>query len=163
MMKGDRAWTYERTPPRDRDHRPGDLSLCAWRVYHVTEEGYVLQHLNPELAGVPRRLEYYPREMVLDEAAADRIRSSIAASDVVEGDLVLVLEEFGTLSQGVVVSTTPKMADVLMSDGSTRAPGSHLEPAGGPTRRCSKRSLIRITQSDSMDAAGQKSQTVATT
>jgi hypothetical protein len=163
MMKGDRAWTYERTPPRGDGGRPRNFSLYAWRVYHVTEEGYVLQHLNPELAGVPRRLEYYPRGMVLDDAGADRIRSSAAEADIREGDLVLVLEEFGTLSQGVVVATTPKMADVLMSDGSTRAPSSARAPAPGPTRRCSKLSLVRITQPDEDGLSQTKSPTVATT
>jgi hypothetical protein len=149
MRRGDKAWTIVDDP---KGQGRGFI-LKEWRMLRVVTHGVVLTA--PTLDGAGPEIKYFPRSMVLDAQQAEEFRREAAEAEPRSGDLVLVIEQFKHKPlQGIVVSTTKAMADVLMTDGSTGPAWKPRREDGNPLRRCSKRTLVVIERSDAAaDAA----------
>lgn len=151
MKRGDKAWTIIDDP---RGQGRGFI-LQEWRVLQVTATGYVLRvpvWYNAD-SGRPMpcgpEIKYFPRTMVLDAKQVEEYRQEAASAEPKKGDLVLVIEQFKHEPlQGIVVSTTKAMADVLMTDGSTGPAWKERRQDGNPLRRCGKRTLVVISRGD---------------
>jgi len=151
MKPGTKVWTLVDDP----QGLGRGFVLEEWRVMQETAAGYVLRvpvwHKWGDGGPTPTgpEIKYFPRSMVLNAKQAKEYKQEAEEADPKQGDLVLVIEQYKHKPlQGIVVSTTKAMADVLMTDGSTGPAWKERRQDGNPFRRCSKRTLVVISRGD---------------
>lgn len=159
MKPGRKVWTIVSIPHVYIASGRG-FALQEWRVMHETPTGYVLRvpvwHNWSDNSPAPStpEIKYFPRCMVLNAQQAKEYRREADEADPRVGDLVLVIEQYKhEPAQGVVMSTTRAMADVLMTDGSTGPAWKPPREDGNPLRRCSKRNLVVISRPPAEESA----------
>jgi hypothetical protein len=134
LQKGDSAWTLT---PVNAQLPDAHWVPTRWRVVEVAETGYVLQGCESDgsvyadkwTQAIPR-LSYHPRHVVLGEEEFKEWEREQAASEIAEGDLVLILREWGRPSRGIVTRTTAKKFEALVD--------------GAPPKKYLKRLGVRV-------------------
>jgi hypothetical protein len=143
LQKGDPAWTLA---PVNEQLPDAHWVPARHRVVEVTETGYVLQQCESDgrvymdrwTQALPR-LSYYPRHVVLSEEEVKEWEREQEASEIAEGDLVLILREGGRTERGIVTRITPQKFEALVDGGPPkiylRRLGVRVASAGGEEKK----------------------------